>query len=541
MKGNTRKGLFAVLSLSLLLGACERELPDNKLQGKDIQVRVRLVGVAEGGEEDIVRSASTSEPEEVITPVGDGMLLEMRMERDTSELRAITTLAGNSYFRVVAVEHGTSTFISYGDFTINTGSVAVAGGLHVPDNGTYDFICYSYNTNTALAALSYAQGTNIASAAINVLQGTNDLLWEKIEDIAVSGSAPELDVLLERVMARVKVLIDCSYNSWTITSISSSVTLGSVYTGGTIRLTDGGVASNTGTPTFTSWSGSGYQRESNEILVMRKAGGSTITVNVPANTILRQGMESIPATVTTATFTTELKSRYSYRLCVKLKKMKWAGSNIYWNGSALTFDLYGTSTHRGYQGLHFRWGSLVGLSPAGMGGFSTSTVLYKLNAIATGDFANWDAVPYWDTNSDVGDPNPTTFKGDICKQINAAYRLPKIQEFGTGTWSQQGWSKINGSNFALTTTDKDDGTYDFEVNGLPLARNSLMLTDVYLPASGNRVGLTSYVYNVGRVGYYWCKGSSAGFGNAMDFDVDRISYTYIGSRFAGHAVRCVLN
>jgi hypothetical protein len=502
MKGNTRKGWFAVLSLSLLLGACERELPDNKLPDKDIQVRVRLVGVAEGGEEDIVRSASTSEQEEVVTPVGDGVLMEMRMERETSELRAIYTLAGNAYFRVVAVEHGTSTFISYGDFTINTGSVAVAGGLHVPDNGTYDFICYSYNNNTALAALNYAQGSTISgSEVIDVYSGTSDLLWEKIENITVSGVAPELDILLNRVMAKVKVLIDCRYNSWTITGISGSVTLGSIYTGGTIRLTDGGVASNTGTPTFTSWSGSGYQRESNELLVMPKGSGSSVTVSVPANAVARSGLSAIPAAARNAAFTVELKSRYSYRLCVRLKTPKWAGSNIYWNGSALTFDLHGTTTNEGYQGVFFKWGSLVGISPAGS--FSSSTVLYKPSAIATGDFANWDAIPYWEDYSIVGDPNLGTFKGDICRQINSGYRLPNVQDYGNIptflTWGEQGWSLING---ASTITPSDEGKYNFISNSKRYAQNTIM--GVRLPAAGNR-GTSGALGSAGSYGYYWSR------------------------------------
>ncbi|MBD8347832.1 hypothetical protein [Dysgonomonas sp. HGC4] len=39
----------------------------------------------------------------------------------------------------------------------------------------------------------------------------------------------------------------------------------------------------------------------------------------------------------------------------------WAGSNIYWNGSNLTFDVI---AHANYQGVYFLWGSLWGISPS---------------------------------------------------------------------------------------------------------------------------------------------------------------------------------
>jgi hypothetical protein len=164
MKG--KRWMFVVLALAGLLGACDRDVEDGKLRGKDVLVLVRLVGIAEEKEEDITRSISMKETQREAIPIGDGMVMEMRMERDTSALRAVTkvTLDGNSYFRVVAVIHGTSTFISYCDYTIN-GHVK-AGGLHVPDNDSYDFICYSYNSNAALPALNYAQDDNIPTTAV---------------------------------------------------------------------------------------------------------------------------------------------------------------------------------------------------------------------------------------------------------------------------------------------------------------------------------------------------------------------------------------
>ncbi|MDR1882409.1 MAG: FimB/Mfa2 family fimbrial subunit [Prevotella sp.] len=80
----------------------------------------------------------------------------------------------------------------------------------------------------------------------------------------------------------------------------------------------------------------------------------------------------------------------------------WAGSNIYWNGTKLTFADTPSSppsytadpaTPETYQGVFFKWGSLVGLDPS----FSNSTYKPTGNAAWNGDCRVF--VPDW---------NPTT-------------------------------------------------------------------------------------------------------------------------------------
>jgi hypothetical protein len=495
IKNDMRKGVFAGLALALILIACDKELPGNT-SGREVTVRVRLAGIAGGGEETLTRSSSMKETES-ITPVGEGMLLEMRMERNTLALRANKTqLDPTSLFRVVALKHNTTTFISYGDFTGD--GTPVAGDLHVPINDSYDFVCYSYDSTT-LPSLnsSYEQDATISdSETIPVLQGTKDLLWTKMK-VDVNDEAPELEILLSRVMVRVKVVIDLSYNKWTISSVPGSITLGSVNSGGTIQLTDG-TAASTGTPTFSSWTGSGYQRES-ELLVMPKASG-TITVSIPKDAIARQSLSTVPASAASATFTSELKPGYSYKLLVRLRIPIFARSNIYWDGTAgeLTFERAdGVTDYEGYQGVFFKWGSLVGISP--VGSFGSSTPVYEPKAIVTGDYS-WGEIPYWNSDTDVGDPDISTLNGDICKYIDSDYRLPLVGEFGTGMgWDQQGWEWDG--DFGDITTDKDDGTYDFIANGKTYAKNTAM-GDVIFPASGQRQE-NSALGTVGSFGSYW--------------------------------------
>ena len=47
------------------------------------------------------------------------------------------------------------------------------------------------------------------------------------------------------------------------------------------------------------------------------------------------------------------------------KQHSWAGSNIYWDGSKLTFDTAISNDSDLKQGVHFRWGSLIGIPSSG--------------------------------------------------------------------------------------------------------------------------------------------------------------------------------
>jgi hypothetical protein len=598
MIGNMKKWMFAVLVFSLLLGACEKELPDNK-SGKEVLVRVRLVGVSEGGEEDLTRSDSKKESKIVSTSIGDGMLLEMQMERDTSALRATKTqLASNSLFRVVALKHNTTTFISYGDFTITDGPVA--GNLHVPINDSYDFVCYSYNSTTLPAAPTQKQGENI-STTIDVLQGAKDLLWTKIKE-DVTDEAPELEILLRRTMARMKVVLDVSYNKWMITGIGD-IMLESVNSGGTVQLTDGTVA-GAGTPTFTSWSGSGYQQESNELLVMPKASGSTITVSIPKDAIARQSLSAVPANAATATFIAELKAGYSYRLLVRLRTPIFARSNIYWewttdkdhpeDGGKLTFvsaaddPAQNDDTNAGYQGVFFKWGSLVGISP--VGNFSGSTDIYvpviedpltvstwdPTTATARGwtswgyTIANPTDIPYMDPDRGSGTTGRDNtwlideernvldtikgFRGDICQYLGKTqtaldgYRLPTSNEFGlsnntyewiSGGTSSDGW--VRASSFLLQSTSDVDGTANIIGSFSPPTQSfgkNTSMDGVIFPASGylDKGSLSL----VGYYGYYWSGSAySTESGHLLFYDAHDMGPNGAMYRSAAFPIRCV--
>ncbi|MDR0891161.1 MAG: hypothetical protein LBN24_00895, partial [Mediterranea sp.] len=124
----------------------------------------------------------------------------------------------------------------------------------------------------------------------------------------------------------------------------------------------------------------------------------------------------------------------------------WARSNIYWDGSKLTFEQSKTDKE-GYQGVFFKFGSLTGVSPKGEKGdiyHPTLTVLYtpkSTSGTCTGyvsgtDINAWATISYcteaftgqlsYDAN--YGSVNNNGL-GDICAYITRGkWRLPTTQE-----------------------------------------------------------------------------------------------------------------
>jgi hypothetical protein len=505
MKRNHYKGWPVVVVLLALWVSCDesREVSGDESLGKPVAIKVHLLGVAAGGEESVVRSASTEKAEAVSLPLGDGLLLEMSMERDELPLRA-KTLENGKRFRVIAVRSAGKRYVAHGDYTMVAGQAVPDGLFAVPTGGTYDFICYSYNNDDQFLPASYLTTATLPTLSVD---NTKDLLWCNIaSNKAVNSDADaELDVLLNQQLAKITVVVDCVYNGWTITGVANNkMTLSALAATGTINdlltgvLTNGSSSGTAGNrpiewPTLATQDYSPTQ--SSKALLVMPRGSSALTLTVSGGAIARQGHDPLPSGVATMTakFTTALAKGFAYKLHVKLRVPMWAGSNIYWDDTTdplkpkLTFDAYYVdgedAPHRGYQGVMFKWGSLVGIGP--VGNFSGSTPIFvpivknplntstwKATTGSTIDvdipgrskYSTWtpivaneaalatdipymdgsfDASPYGRGNTfvmDVAQNDPVemwaNLWGDICQYLGATgaapngYRLPKSSEWG---------------------------------------------------------------------------------------------------------------
>ncbi|MCI1683040.1 MAG: DUF4906 domain-containing protein [Bacteroides sp.] len=258
------------------------------------------------------------------------------------------------------------------------------------------------------------------------------------------------------------------------------------------------------------------------------------------------------------------------RISYKKSGTIWAGSNIYWDGTKLTFDTETSDANNKKQGVCFRWGSLVGVSLSS--NYVTYTPTYNSDnptesswVSAAGTYSDFSSVAYISVaSSDYGqtntflndaaqntDANYAVYKGDICQYlsktgaVSGSWRMPTAKKYNSEgladnasvswstatTWAYFGSfgnqiSKVNAQGtFALP----GGGTYT--VNG----------SSSSFPASGYRV-TNGTLSNVGQTGRYW---SSSAISNSTGY------YLYFGSsnvypaddyhRQGGFAVRCIQN
>jgi hypothetical protein len=394
----------------------------------------------------------------------------------------------------------------------------------VPDNSTtYRFVAYSNFGETT------TPGTSIDL--------TKDLVWgsaeKKIEDTETSRT---VTINMLHKFARVKVRVKSGISGVNITALSGVEIEGGNWT--TFDPFDGSFGTVGSMTQGVSFTGSfpTAQLESTQRLVFPVS---------PAPTKVKVGTVKVSAVGTTFSnstveFNSVLSGGTSYVLVVDVKKCVWSRSNVYWDGSKMTFVPAGNDlSKQGYQGLIFKWGSLVGVSATGGAPFT----VYPANATPY-TTSSWIAIPYEDDLdvTTVGAPNTTTLKGDICKYINSGYRLPKNSEFGTGSgWGQQGWEYyVNSAASGAVAYENTDGAYDFVANGGGCAKNTVM-GDVIFPASGTRDYHGALEY--GNVfGVYWSN-SANNTAKPLIFSAQHSVVLPSGSerRDAGSRVRCVQN
>jgi hypothetical protein len=574
--------------LALLAAACDRsnEVTDNAL-GKMIDVHVSILGVQEGQSEEIMRAASisplTGRPEIISAsqPLPNGMLLDMSLEPDSaSPLRSIP-LEQNKTFRVIALKTD-GTYATHHDFVITSNTDNTDATFHVPENITHDFICISYNSTDPLPAAdaSFSAGT-VAKIAISSA-GTHDLLYGKTTK-AITSTDKNLSFLLSHKLSKVKLIIDGSYNEWPVSSVvATSIYLKPNYRNAKMKLQDwstnysdkGSYATD---QYFGNWSsaGDGFSQTSASLNVF--TNNETISLLVPQDAVnINSGSQ--PSVETTVTFPgiSDLAPGSDYTLRLRMRIPRWAGSNIYWieettetdyTTGHLTFDLEkstGTNRHEGYQGVFFRFGSLVGISPALVSGdryFSNAVPVYiptyvagppasatwkspnvspysTLTETATnGDPAPDTDPPYLDSRTEYNPVNAAyeiyvmqadkntdqmyaNLLGDICQFLGKTrsaldgYRLPMKSEFGlTGshidlnetTAIGGGWKRTG--SFEEIHLGKPDGTADLSDPSnsagkvLGLGINETM--GIIFPTSGTRMpSPASPLHSEGNMGIY---------------------------------------
>jgi hypothetical protein len=309
-------------------------------------------------------------------------------------------------------------------------------------------------------------------------------------------------------------------------------------------------------------------------------GAQALTLSIGATT------PSTPSAATTFTFSTAsfvAGGGKRYVLTLNIKQPMFASSNIYWdeNLQQLSFAGYSdrpdTVLQNRYQGLYFKFGSLIGISPMNPWN-AAATPLYLPKAgsgssqttadASHDDVSGWTgndytSIPYARANPAVTGnrndrfvidmPDSSAYmKGDICRYLQTldhapdppggkSWRLPTSIEFtsaSTFSWNitsvVNGWKKVDGA-WSPQLSTKEDGTFQMDTWG-----GKFGVTANFFPPAGNRNG-SGELTNSGTSGTYWggsVNSATAGFAfRYIPATVSLPSSNY----HSGNAVRCVLD
>jgi hypothetical protein len=249
----------------------------------------------------------------------------------------------------------------------------------VPDGATtYRFVAYSYFGE--------------AEAPSTTIDLSRDLVWGKSTDRTVGDTETSrtATINMTHLFARVKVLVKSGISTVTITDLRDVEIEGSTWT--TVNPFDGSFGTASAVKQWIEFDEDvlpAEEIESGQRLVFPV---TTAPAKVKFGTI--EVSATTPFSDQTVKFNSTLDAGRSYTLVVDVKRCVWSRSNIYWQEVTddqdpkypgyLTFVPAGVDlTKQGYQGVSFRWGSLVGISPATTTGagndgrdFSGSTDIY---------------------------------------------------------------------------------------------------------------------------------------------------------------------
>jgi hypothetical protein len=499
-----------IAGLVLMLSACEKEVVGVGSEGK-VALAISVSNAEYVAEEGALKHFNTKTQEtvleRVVVPLGEDedyyLSATLRPSPEQSQGEELRGTPSNGQLITLAafktsndVLMGSANY--YYSTSVNDLMPQTPGSLLMVDvNDDYYIVAYSYNSTTENPGTSN-------------IDPSKDLLWGKSASKYITLSDRTVTINMAHLFSKVKVNISTANvgSSATITAIGTVRIEGRKLAG--LDLTSGNVTPGSALGAMeVGVTGAGATKTSDEYLFYpspTRVTISSITISGAPN----------PFNNLAANFTKVLEAGKSYILDVDLARVNWAYSNIYWDGSKLTFDKRPTNSHPNYQGVFFKRGSLVGISPGG----STSPVADQSGnvvyvppvrgesawATSTMGAANawgsdYSSIPRVNTPSELYNDYTTNYLydqvnnpashhynycGDICSYLTGgAWRMPNGAEFGVGTNYSTG---NNGSH-------PNDATGRGSMNGVGYTYNSTV-GQVFFPSSGVRsyAGWLDYTY-----------------------------------------------
>jgi hypothetical protein len=505
-----------IAGLVLMLSACEKEMLGGDSEGKvalSISVNSTDYISAEGTLKNLNHKTQETSLERVIIPLGEdenyylSATLRPNPGQSQGEFRGLPS--NGQRITLAAFKASTDVLAGSANYYYSTSTNGLMpqtpGSLLMVDvNDDYYIVAYSYNSTTENPGTSN-------------IDPSKDLLWGKSATKYITLSDRTVTINMAHLFSKVKVNISVANvaSSATITDIGTVKIEGRKQAG--LDLKSGDVTPGSALGAMeVEVAGSGATKTSGEYLFYP----SPTKITISSITISGAPNAPNPFTNLEANFTKVLEPGKSYILDVDLARVNWAYSNIYWDGSKLTFDKRPVNSHPNYQGVFFRRGSLVGISPA----FQDNTLYvppvrgessWRISAVGEADAWDWASIPRVKTDlpkdeavnflyGQINDPNTHYYNylGDICSYLTGGtWRMPNALEFGIAS---------NYTGYTRSTVLVSDATGRTSI-GVG-ATYSSTFGSVFFPASGGRDGSTTILSGYqgsGTYVYYW-SGSAAG-------------------------------
>jgi len=569
--------ILALCSLTFLFSSCDaKEIPS----GGKVIVNFSLSNISYNGNEIITRSFGDAEPETVVVHIEEDLYMYASLEAaPISPTRDSATNHNPGKLRIVAYLNDGISYRTHADYAVtNTGELSPIDAPLQVEPGNYKFAAYSYNNEqTSLPSPFTHEILNI--------NPENDLLWGSASASIVSSNS-NVVIKMEHKLSQLK--IEATTTAGTITNISDVFAVPG-YEIGKFTVHSGQITKgNSCQQLFPSWSTLNQVTVTSEARTVYPHGESITAIHIGTITINGKTHQNL-----NVGFAKSLQPKISYTLKINFKKDdapagSFAGSNIYWDGSKLTFDPAVVKDRENLQGVFFKWGSLVGLSPK-QELLTTLTVYIPNYDSANPGASAWTVTNFksaygnqWKDHTDWlevsvlpddvrntylidmernTDAYYTARTGDICQylgKIGAAprgYRMPTAREFAdvdianpevAAKWYPHtadvdvldGW-RYKGPVYSwvdVTTSSLANGQYK-GIFGAGMYKGK-----TEFPASGHRHHLYGDVEKVGLAGQYWSASGhgSPSYSRMLDFDVTNgiRPHGHVASTM-GATIRCI--
>jgi hypothetical protein len=431
------KAAALIIGLPLFLLACEKDLAEQG-SGKKVTINFTVANEGYGADQQIMKSADAKEakPETVYIPLDNNYFIVVTlMPEPEEEIRATAAFVIGQKIRFAAYngasEVGSAIYTWDGSkFIPDDEPLGVE-----PDNDViYHFVAYSFFGDPMTEPDDEDVEEEILPA--------QDLVWgEQNQKIYNNETSRTVPILMQHKFSRVQVMVDAStIDDAKVTSVSGVVIAGgkkadlTVWTGG---LAASSAVGADVTATMEAWAS---ENNGKARLSGYKVFYPTLTTITFATIDLEIDGDPLPLTDKSVTFAQVLDENTSYRVVVDVRANRWAWSNIYWDDAlndgagALTFDKTLVDlSHQYYQGVLFKWGSLVGVSPVGS---KTDARIYipddislktwdGTKTLSSSTWGNFESIPRTDTGSSptydenylYGHYDYGSYRGDICSYL----------------------------------------------------------------------------------------------------------------------------